>query len=154
MHGETVKFGCILFVMRRTFTDFVFERYRDRIFTEYQLICLRSMRKQTRSKLLMDPVVHLRKHCTVSDSSVQFKYNWYGDVSLINLYNQTWLLKIILKHPRNFETGLSLLRFSVGLSAHPLTQKQKFYFISSMQTNTVSSVSCYIASQTEEELEI
>jgi len=46
-----------------------------------------------------------------------------------------------------------LPRFLVGLSAHLLTQKQKFYVISSLQTNTTSSAFCCMASQTEDELE-
>jgi len=82
--------------------DFVFERYRDRNFTEKQLICIRSTRKQTCSEQRMDPIVHFRKHSIISELSVQSKYNWYGDVTLINLYNQTWLLKIIFKSPSKF----------------------------------------------------
>jgi len=117
-------------VMRRKFTDFIFERLRDVIFTEKQLICILSIRKQTHSKQWMDPIVPCRNQSTIYDSSVQCKYTWYRHATLINLYNQTWLLKIIFKASSNFETGLSLPRFSVGLSARALTQKQKFYAIS------------------------
>lgn len=88
----------------------------------------------------MDPIVHLRKHATISDSAVQFKYAWYGDVTLINLYNQTWLLTIIFKAPSKFWNRLVIAKILIWIICTSPDTEKKFYVISSYQTNTTVSV--------------